>query len=134
MDDKDIDNIHAWLMLQKGKASPADQVRAFEIHKALLNEEKRKRYYVTTARNLLLDLMIHREGIDRGVAYEILSTVEGLSLDQIRKPYNEWEKMPSGERRVEAERYFNGRSNFIDIEEQKEKTRRITEAIRQRGF
>lgn len=134
MNDEDIDNIHAWLMLQKGKASPADQIRAFEIHKALLKEEKRKLYYVTTERNLLLDLMIHRDGIKRSVAYDIVSTIEDVSLDQIRKPYNQWEKMTSEDRRAEAERYFKNRSNFIDLEEQKEKTRRIQDEVKQRGF
>jgi hypothetical protein len=114
MDDKDINNIHAWRMWQKGKATAEDQLRTFEIHKAILSKESRKECSVTTGRNLLLDMLIHRDGVPKGKAYKIVGYVENVSGGTVRKDYNAWEKQSPEDRQFDANRYYEAQSNFID--------------------
>lgn len=131
MDDKDIDNVHAWRMLQKGKVSPEDAKRIFETHQAISTEESRKRYSVTTGRNLVLDMLIYREEIPRTKAFSIVAAVEGVSDDStIRKPYLEWEKQDPDLTKLETERYYRERSNFITQAESDQKTARIQQAVK----
>jgi len=131
MDDKDIDNVHAWRMIQKGNAGAEDQKLAFKIHKALLSEEGRKKYSITTARNLLLDLLIEREKIPKTKAYKIVGIVENVSgVDTIRKDYNAWEKLDQSEQKAAAKRYYSNKSNFTDLEESKKKLDKLNEAIK----
>ncbi|XKH00788.1 hypothetical protein LG325_11935 [Marinobacter nauticus] len=131
MDDRDINNVHAWRMLQNGKATPADQKLAFEIHKAITHEEKRKTFSVSTDRNLTLELLIHREEIPRTKAYAIVAQLECVSIDVVRKDYKAWENQTPDERQMETERYNRAQSNFIDEKERKAKTARLISAIKQ---
>lgn len=131
MDDRDINNVHAWRMLQRGKASPDDQKLAFEIHKAIASEEKGKQFSVTTSRNLLLDMLIYRENIPKSKAYKVVEAVEHVSDDTARKDYNAWEQQAPEERKIETERYFRAQSNFEGQEKGDAKAARIQAAIKE---
>jgi hypothetical protein len=130
MDDKDINNIHAWRMLQKGRASPEDQKLAFKIHSDLLTHEQRKRWSITTGRNLLLDILIHREKILKTKAYAIVADVENVHEDSIRKPYLDWEKQTPKSRTTERDLYYKNRSSFINQAESDARTARIQNAVK----
>jgi len=130
MDDKDINNIHAWRMLQKGRASPEDQKLAFKIHSDLLTYEQRKRWSITTGRNLLLDMLIHRDKIPKTRAYAIVADAECVSDSSIRKPYLEWEKQTPESRTKESDLYYKNHSNFSNQAESDARTARIQNAVK----
>jgi len=129
MDDKDINNVHAWRMFQKGRASPEDQKLAFKIHNYLLTDEPEKNCSITTGRNLLLELLIHRDKIPKTLAYAIVAGVESVHPDSIRKPYLDEEKQNPKLRNEKREEYFNSRSNFINQAKSDARTVRIQKAV-----
>jgi hypothetical protein len=132
MDDKDINNIHAWNMFQKESASSADQNIIKKIVKHLLHkEEDGKSFSVTTPRNLLLDLLIEREGFTKQQAYWKVSKIYNKGVDAISKPYVDWGKQSSEEKKEEADRYFKSQSNFYDLEERQKKYKQRLEIIQQ---